>query len=81
MNHGSNLTLLEMDSKNRSEQMIARARRTRRQQIIGPQTGEETSLHQNRIVRFSRLHSLELTAAAAATVVFVGGIVSAVALA
>ena len=80
MNHGVNHSLLEIDSKNRSAEMVARARRARRWQIVGPQSGEEPGLHANRLVRFRRVHSLELGAAAVAVITITAGIVSLVSL-
>lgn len=78
MNHGANNSLLEMDCKNRSNEMVARARRARRRRIVGPQSGEEPGLHANKLVRFRRVRSLELGATAVGVITLTVGIVGLV---
>lgn len=78
MNHGANLTLMEMDTKSKSAQMIAQAKRARRRQVVGPQTGEQPAMHRNVVTRFTAKHTLEMAASLLAVVVIGGGITSAV---
>ena len=78
MNHGTNLTLLEMDTKAKSNDIAARARRAKRREIVGPISGEETSVQSNRISRLVNVHAFEIAASLVATIVVGGGIVSAV---
>ena len=81
MNHGSNLTLMEMDTRSKNKEMIARAKRAQRQQVVAPQAGEEPSMYRNVVTRFAHRHTLEIAASLLAVVVVGGGIASAITLA
>ena len=77
MNHGANLTLMEMDTRAKVDEAAARARRARRRQIAGPRSGEDVSVYPNRISRLVNVHAFELAASLVALVVIGGGIASA----
>lgn len=81
MNHGANLTLLEMDTNARINDPVAQAKRERRRQIVGPQSGEAPGLHSSAISKFVHVRAMEIAASVVIAVVIAGGVTSAALLA
>ena len=75
---GSNLTLMEIDTKQRSQDFVASADKARRRKIIAPQSRQIVTPQPNRVTRFAHRNTFELAASLVTVVVIGGGIVSAV---
>lgn len=78
---GSNLTLTEMDTKQRSQDFVASADKARRRKIVAPQIRQVVTAQPNRVTRFAHRNTLELAASLVTVVVIGGGIASAALLA
>ncbi len=81
MNHGSNHTLLEMDTNAKVNDPIAPLKRERRRRVAGPQSGEESGLYSNAISRFVHVRGIEVTASIVIAFMVGGGLASALILA